>query len=85
MDNFCKELDIYRIEEGRGYRSFIFTQEKSANLNGEKLFMLTNQYKNINLTQMNREVRIVLDIRGLEKLDQFKMICNYFNDYCLEQ
>ena len=85
MDNYCKELDIYRIEEGRGYRSFIFTQEKSANLNGEKLFMLTNQYKNINLTQMNREVRIVLDIRGLEKLDQFKMICNYFNDYCLEQ
>ena len=82
MNNYCKALDIYKIEEGRGFTSFIFTQEKSANLNGEKLFMLTNQYKNINLTQMNREVRIVLDIRGLDKLDQFIMICKYFNDYC---
>ena len=45
--------------------------------------MLTNQYKNINLTQMNREVRVVLDIRGLEKLEQFKMICGYFNEYLL--
>ncbi len=81
MNNYCKELDIYKIEEGKGFTSFIFTKEKSANLNGEKLFMLTNKYKNINLTQMNQEVRIVLDIRGLEKLEQFKMICNYFNDY----
>lgn len=81
LNNYCKLLDIYKIEDGRGFKSFIFTQEKSANLNGEKLFMLTNNYKNINLTQMNREVRVVLDIRGLEKLDQFKMICGYFNDY----
>ena len=81
MNNFCNELGIYKIEDGRGFTTFIFNQEKSANLNGEKLFMLTNQYKNINLTQMNREVRVVLDIRGLEKLEQFKMICSYFNDY----
>jgi len=83
LNNYCKALGIYKIEDGRGFTTFIFNQEKSANLNGEKLFMLTNQYKNINLTQMNREVRVVLDIRGLEKLEQFKMICGYFNEYLL--
>ncbi len=81
MKYYVEELDIYKIDDKTMAKTFFFTKEASSHLNGESLFMLTADFKEIKITQKNQEVRLILDTRGLDKLNQFKLMCSYFSQY----
>ena len=77
---YCKTLDIYRIDKSnRRYYAFIFTKDKTKELDGNKLFSLLKNFKDISLTHIDGEIRILLEIQGREKLNYFKDINNYLN------
>lgn len=81
MKNYCKRLDIYKIDTtNKRYYDFIFTEEKTSQLDGNFLFTEMLKYSNLKLTYSNSEIHILLDIQGRNKLDYFKEICHYFQD-----
>ncbi len=80
MKNYCKKLDIHKIDTAvAGKMSFLFTAQKSKQLDGNFLFnqMLTS--KHLSLTYINQEIKFVLDIGNRPKLEYFKDICVYFD------
>ena len=81
MKYYVEQLDIYKIDDKNIAKTFFFTKEASAKLNGESLFMLTADFREIKITQKNQEVRLILDTRGIDKLKQFKIMCSYFAQY----
>jgi transcription-repair coupling factor (superfamily II helicase) len=81
MKYYVEELDIYKIDDKSMAKTFFFTKEASSQLNGESLFMLTADFREIKITQKNQEVRLILDTRGMDKLNQFKLMCSYFSQY----
>ena len=81
MKHYVECLDIYKIDDKAMTKTFFFTKEASLKLNGEALFMLTADFREIKITQKNQEVRLMLDTRGMEKLEQFKKMCSYFAEY----
>ncbi len=81
MKSYCKSLDIYKIDKrNHRYLNFIITKEKSSNMDGIKLFSVACKYKYISLTQLDKEIHILLEIQGRGKIEYFKDICNYFNE-----
>ena len=81
MKYYVECLDIYKIDDKMLNKTFYFTKDASMHLNGEALFILTDKYREIKVTQKNQEVRLILDTRGIKKLDQFKKMCGYFSEY----
>lgn len=80
MKSYCKILDIYKLDKSnRRYIAFIFTKDKTKELDGNKLFTLLKDFKYITLTHIDNEVRILLEIQGRGKLEYFKDINNYLN------
>ena len=81
MKNYCKKLCIYKIDTTNNrYYDFIFTEEKTNQMDGNFLFTELLKYENLKLTYKRNEIHILLDIQGRNKLDYFKEICRYFND-----
>ncbi|MDE5545930.1 MAG: transcription-repair coupling factor [Anaeroplasmataceae bacterium] len=81
MKNYCKKLEIYKIDTtNKRYYDFIFTEDKTNQMDGNFLFTEMLKYSNLKLTYNKNEIHILLDIQGREKLDYFKEICNYFQD-----
>lgn len=79
MKTYCKKLDIYKIDKkNRRYLNFVFTKDKSSNVDGMKLFSKASAYKYITLTYLNNEIHVLLEIQGRDKLEYFKDVCNYF-------
>lgn len=81
MKNYCKKLDIYKIDTtNKRYFDFIFTEDKTNQLDGNFLFTEMLTYSNLKLTYNKGEIHLLLDIQGRDKLECFKEICNYFQD-----
>lgn len=81
MKTYCKKLDIYKIDKKNPrYLDFVFTVEASSHSDGVLLFSKAAGYKYITLTYLQREIHILLEIQGREKLDYFKEVCHYLDD-----
>ncbi|MDE7106564.1 MAG: transcription-repair coupling factor [Anaeroplasmataceae bacterium] len=81
MKNYCKRLDIYKIDTtNKRYYDFIFSEEKTNQSDGNFLFTEMLKYTNLKLTYNRGEIHILLEVQGRNKLDYFKEICNYFQD-----
>ncbi|MBD5390756.1 transcription-repair coupling factor [bacterium] len=81
MKNYCKKLCIYKMDTtNKRYYDFIFTEEKTNQMDGNFLFTELLKYDNLKLTYNKNEIHILLDVQGRNKLDSFKEICRYFND-----
>lgn len=81
MKNYCKRLDIYKMDTtNKRYYDFIFTEDKTNQMDGNFLFTEMLKYPNLKLTYNKNEIHILLDIQGRNKLEYFKEICNYFQD-----
>ncbi len=81
MKHYCKDYGIYKMDTtNRRYYDFIFTEEKTNQMDGNFLFTEMLKYSNLKLTYNKGEIHILLDIQGREPLSYFKEICNYFKD-----
>ena len=86
MKSYCELLDIYKIDKSnRRYLNFVFTKQKSDNIDGAMLFSKMSPYKNITLTYTSYEIHILLEIQGRNKIDYFKEICHYLDSIYLAQ
>lgn len=81
MKRYCKDLSIYKIDiTNRRYYDFIFTEEKTNQMDGNFLFTEMLKYPTLKLTYSKGEIHILLDIQGRQPLEYFKEICHYFKD-----
>lgn len=80
MKNYCNKLGIYKLDtSSKNVIVFIFSAEKTKTLDGNFLFNQMLRFKNLKLTYINNEVKIILNILGRNKIDYFKEICEYFS------
>ncbi len=76
---FCKKLGICKIDKSNPrYLGFMFEKEKKVD--GIKLFIALEKYKNISLTHKDMTTGILLEIQGRDKIDYFRDICQYMNE-----
>lgn len=81
MKSYCKCLGIYKIDmTNRRYFDFIFTEEKTNQMDGNFLFTEMLKYSFLKLTYKKGEIHILLEVQGRKKIEYFKEICNYFKD-----
>lgn len=81
MKSYCKGLGIYKIDmTNRRYFDFIFTEEKTNQMDGNFLFTEMLKYSFLKLTYKKGEIHILLGVQGRKKIEYFKEICNYFKD-----
>ena len=80
MKNYCKKLEIAKIDMTNSrYYDFVFSEEKTNQLDGNFLFTEMLKFKNLKLTYKSNVIHILLEVQGRNKLDYFKEICDYFN------
>ena len=78
MQNYCRDLGIEKMNVNNYYMEFIFSLEASKQANGTLLFEETNNIKDIKLSYKDNKIYIILNVGKKEKIDCFKLMCNYF-------
>lgn len=79
MRAYCDTLGIYKIDKSNAKcLKFIFSQDASNKMDGNKMFQLAYKDKSINLGYKELEISISFDRMYYSNLELFKKICEYF-------
>ena len=80
MKSYCKQIGMYKLDTSKPNQIvFYIDKEKSKTKDGNKLFQEANKLKQIRLGYNNFEISITQILRPKEKLNDFKLICEYFS------
>ncbi|MCR5232185.1 MAG: transcription-repair coupling factor, partial [Acholeplasmatales bacterium] len=80
MKSYCKQVGVYKLDTSKVNEiKYIIDKDSSKTKDGNLMFQEAYKLKLIKLGYSYGEIQIIQTIRPKQKLDDFKLICEYFS------